>query len=801
MAAWGVETMPKNIVLLSDGTGNSSAKLFTTNVWRLYQALDLGDPALQVAFYDNGVGTSSFKPLAILGGIFGYGLKRNVIALYSFLCRNYHPHEGDRIFGFGFSRGAFTIRIVAGLVAHEWLVPYTGDEAKLARNAKAAYRQYRERFTTTARIEVPFRWIYHSVLKFFNPPVPLKQRHQSRIHFLGLWDTVDAYGGPIEEITRAIDFGLFPLSMPDRYMPDKIDRACHALALDDERRAFWPVLWDEFHVVGSDGNTRRYGEENWSPPAHAAEGVARLLPAIDQERLSQVWFAGMHADVGGGYPQAGLSYVTLDWMMDRAVVYGLLLKPQEEERLRRCADQYDKLNDSRHGLGGYYRYQPRRVVPLLEAEPRKASILRDIGYLGRWLKHPFAQDPRSSFDNGLDAGSRYSPKIHESVFRRIAAGTDGYSPIVIPATYRVTTKDGRILSGHYESDSQAISRACRQERVWNWVWGRRVAYFATLLVSVALAATPLLLLKWPGNGEASLAAFLIPPIDVVGRFLPSFASYWIDAFKQAPTWLFLGGGALAALLIVGGRLQLRIHDRMRPLWRGNVSVPPHPHPVAPSPLPRDPLYLIRSSMTYRGFFYTLTRWVLPGVCFLAIVYGLSVGINRALFSIGDSLGFVCAGSSAPAEAKGQETPIFATKTLCHPTTVTVTKNQTYLITLKIMVPWRDNGIATDPKGFDRTKMTWKMWFGLPMRRLVTENWFQIVVRVGSQGLDEQVLTTEIVPSADAAAPAVFAGTFTAKDSGEVFLFVNDAVIGLPGLMNIFYANNAGEARVTIQPAP
>jgi hypothetical protein len=119
----------------------------------------------------------------------------------------------------------------------------------------------------------------------------------------------------------------------------------------------------------------------------------------------------------------------------------------------------------------------------------------------------------------------------------------------------------------------------------------------------------------------------------------------------------------------------------------------------------------------------------------------------------------------------------------------------------IASPVLPHDALTDPKGFDRTKMTWKMWFGLPMRRLVTENWFQIVVRVGSQGLDEQVPTTEIVPSADAAAPAVFAGTFTAKDSGEVFLFVNDAVIGLPGLMNIFYANNAGEARVTIQPAP
>jgi uncharacterized protein (DUF2235 family) len=105
-------SMSKNIVLLSDGTGNSSSKLFTTNVWRLYQALDLGNPAQQIAYYDDGVGTSSFKPFAILGGVFGFGLKRNVIDIYSFCCRNYR--HGDKIYGFGFSRGAFTIRVVAG---------------------------------------------------------------------------------------------------------------------------------------------------------------------------------------------------------------------------------------------------------------------------------------------------------------------------------------------------------------------------------------------------------------------------------------------------------------------------------------------------------------------------------------------------------------------------------------------------------------------------------------------------------------------------------------------------------------
>src|SRR5262245_47385460 len=93
---------PKNIVLLSDGTGNSAARLLKTNVWRIYEALDLNDPETQVACYDDGVGTAAFRPLALLGGVFGYGLKRNVLRLYRFLAEHYEP--GDRIYAFGFSR-------------------------------------------------------------------------------------------------------------------------------------------------------------------------------------------------------------------------------------------------------------------------------------------------------------------------------------------------------------------------------------------------------------------------------------------------------------------------------------------------------------------------------------------------------------------------------------------------------------------------------------------------------------------------------------------------------------------------
>jgi uncharacterized protein (DUF2235 family) len=148
--------MARKIILLSDGTGNSASKVWRTNVWRTFESLDLSNSS-QVAFYDDGVGTSSFKPLAILGGAFGYGLKRNVIDLYKFVCRNYRSvddyreladtepddqFENDEIYGFGFSRGAFTIRIVVGLIANQGLVQYS-TEMELDRKAIEAYRAYR----------------------------------------------------------------------------------------------------------------------------------------------------------------------------------------------------------------------------------------------------------------------------------------------------------------------------------------------------------------------------------------------------------------------------------------------------------------------------------------------------------------------------------------------------------------------------------------------------------------------------------------------------------------------------------
>ena len=198
--------MGRKIILLSDGTGNSAAKVWRTNVWRTFEALDLSGND-QVAFYDDGVGTSSFKPMAILGGAFGFGLRRNVIALYKFACRNYRDAD-DELFGFGFSRGAFTIRIVMGLIDSQGLVK-ADNEAELHSLASAAYRAYRRDRYHNLKFEAPYQWIRNK----FGPHYPPKEvRRNVKIRFVGVWDTVAAYGMPVDEMTR----GIHQVSLADR---------------------------------------------------------------------------------------------------------------------------------------------------------------------------------------------------------------------------------------------------------------------------------------------------------------------------------------------------------------------------------------------------------------------------------------------------------------------------------------------------------------------------------------------------------------------------------------------------------
>ncbi|MGH8640209.1 MAG: DUF2235 domain-containing protein, partial [Burkholderiales bacterium] len=401
--------MAKNIVLLSDGTGNSAGKLFRTNVWRLYQALDLsqtgpdGRPT-QIAYYDDGVGTSAFKPLALLGGAFGWGLKRNVLDLYTFLCRNYQ-HEyfdangrlvldkgkpvRDSIRAFGFSRGAFTIRVLTGLINSQGLVKAESEE-ELRHLAAQAFREYRRTYKTATGVEKVARTARDYLMKPLPKAVPTRTIPplEIKIQFLGLWDTVAAYSLPIDELTRAWGW-VFPLSVPDRELCGNVERACHALALDDERNTFHPVLWNEENLPSK--------------------------KTIREETVTQVWFSGMHAGVGGGYPDDALAYVSLEWMLREAENVGVIFKPDALKEAKEAKDVFGKLHDSRQGLGGAYRYLPRKLKRLTKDDDDKKNRV----VISR-------------------------PKIHESVFQRVDRGTDAYAPIVLPARYAVVDAAGAI---------------------------------------------------------------------------------------------------------------------------------------------------------------------------------------------------------------------------------------------------------------------------------------------------------------------------------------------------------------------
>jgi uncharacterized protein (DUF2235 family) len=565
--------MGRKLIVLSDGTGNSTGRLYGTNVWRFYQALDLSGSD-QIARYDNGVGTSKFKPLAILGGAVGWGLKRNLLDLYTFLSRNYQP--GDDIYCFGFSRGAFTVRVLSKFVLSEGFVTDFSSQDDLRWKAKYLYRRFRSKRTTKSRLEfigrlirdvTVFLWTAVSQGTILKPPQTI---HPSTIRFVGVWDTVDAYGLPIRELKQGIDKYLWPLALEDRELQPEIQKACHALSIDDQRRTFHPLLWDE-----SDDK--------------------ELAADTDHERLSQVWFSGVHSNIGGGYPEDGLSYISLAWMIMEAQKNGLRFHPAAVSSIKSTASPYARMYNSRAAFGAYYRYAPRDLNP--PVDDQGATILH--------------------------------PKIHHTVILRILFGADAYAPLNLPENLRIVADGGDAAptSGtlsfeqycdalnasddvqhgttevhgakeqHAQVDVSMISRPRPDvlALIWDTVWRRRVVYFATLGLSLTLLIfpffpsldgaikvlsvpvvtffMPIISMFWflpdflqPAYFAHILYRFALAVTEPAKAILPSIARPWIDAFLLYPFSFLYLGFSIAALLYFGSLLDRRIQDRALAAW-------------------------------------------------------------------------------------------------------------------------------------------------------------------------------------------------------------------------------------------
>ena len=312
------------------------------NVGRIFQALDSSDKD-QNAFYIKGVGTSGFRPWAIFDGATGVGVVSNVRKLYEFLCWNYE--EDAEVYLFGFSRGAFTIRTLISMIESQKLIaPKLLDRnekevsishEEMQRRSKDAYSAYRrEAIKSWTFVQTPLCvHVGRGICALFDmlnnvtgrkkmPYENIEKRELKSIEFVGLFDTVEAFGVPLLELRIAIDRVLWPISFRNNRMSKRARVVRHALSLDDERTTFHPIRIEE--IEDELGISR--------PPS---------------DRIKEVWFAGVHSDVGGGYPDSALSHVPLIWMLEELAraTDGLRFRAGAVDGFRRAASAFGPLHD------------------------------------------------------------------------------------------------------------------------------------------------------------------------------------------------------------------------------------------------------------------------------------------------------------------------------------------------------------------------------------------------------------------------------------------------------------------------
>jgi uncharacterized protein (DUF2235 family) len=311
-----VPAMSRRIAFCADGTWDGSSN--NTNVFKIYNAIS-SIPGEQYKFYDSGVGADSLPVEKLAGGAFGFGLFQKIKDAYSSIAGVYE--EGDELFIFGFSRGAYTARSLAGMIANCGL-PTKNPDPNQVNIAFNAYRNKDQRASLLAS------------LSSYNMVTP-------NIKMVGVWDTVGSLGIP------AIFGGVSPIlyGFLDTTLNSRIQNACHAIAIDERRIEFPPTLWT--------GN-----------------------PAPGQT-VSQVYFTGVHCDVGGGYSDdagtgTALSDITLSWMMNKAQALGLVMDPAAVAKYAHPSESKNAL-DTKHES-----WNPLWLFPRPRSIDAKATLANSV---------------------------------------------------------------------------------------------------------------------------------------------------------------------------------------------------------------------------------------------------------------------------------------------------------------------------------------------------------------------------------------------------------------------------------------
>ena len=348
----------KNIVICCDGTSNDFSD-HNTNVVKLFAALEKNSER-QVIYYDPGVGTPSsydaFSPITrklklFIGLCFGYGLSDKIMEAYKFLMETFE--EDDQLYFFGFSRGAYAVRALAGLIDtcgllhanSENLVPEAMRIYHNRKNVDLA-KQFKETFSR----ECP-------------------------IHFLGLWDTVSSVG-------RVWN----PVTLQGTFNNGTVKNIRHAISIDERRAFFRQNLWGTKYEKTQD--------------------------------IKQVWFAGVHCDVGGSYFEdfSNLSNIALEWMMVEAKGKGLVFDPAREEAVRKLINKFPKpfMQAPNRSLKG--------IWYIAEVWPKLVQVNKGTVDQSRWVSQVYCNFCRYRF---MPAQNKVT--IHETVLLRLQE-RDDYRP-------------------------------------------------------------------------------------------------------------------------------------------------------------------------------------------------------------------------------------------------------------------------------------------------------------------------------------------------------------------------------------
>ncbi|HFP9377025.1 TPA: DUF2235 domain-containing protein [Raoultella ornithinolytica] len=329
-----------NLLVFCDGTWNTPQQLddgkpAPTNVVKLRNAV--AENTQQRVYYHSGVGTEGGVVDRYIGGGIGEGLDKNIISAYYWLATRYQP--GDKIWLFGFSRGAYTVRSLGGMISRCGLLNAsqagTGDD-KVWEDINDLFSYYRQPAGSAPAIVASVGRPFYSVAT--GHPT----RESIPVYFIGVWETVGALGIPDDMALANLLDDPKKYAFHDTSLSPIVEHARHALALDEQRQSFIPTLWDN---------------------------------VADNPKVKQRWFAGVHADVGGGYAQCGLSDITLQWMMTEAAGLGLMLLPGIDAQL--APDPHGLLHDSVTGIFKLLHTCPRSVPRIVAGSPDvDASVIQ-----------------------------------------------------------------------------------------------------------------------------------------------------------------------------------------------------------------------------------------------------------------------------------------------------------------------------------------------------------------------------------------------------------------------------------------